>query len=75
MDINKILEQAIQEISYISVEEQFMLKDLFKGYEWNRITQGERRKLGMLFFNYVESQSRIEVTENTKGQKIYFLKP
>lgn len=75
MDINKILEQAIQEIACITTGEQFMLKDLFKGYEWNRITQGDRRKLGMLFLNYVESQPKIEITENTKGQKIYFLKP
>lgn len=75
MDINIILEQAIKEISLIALGEKFMLKDLFKGYEWNRISQGDRRKLGMLFLNYIESQPQIEVTENPKGQKIYSLKP
>lgn len=75
MDINELLDYAIKEVSYIQKNEVFTLKDLFKGYEWNRINQGNRRKLGTLFLNFAQSQAYIAVKENNKGQKIYIIKP
>lgn len=36
-DVNKLLEQAISEINFVEVGEIFLVKDLFKGYEWKRI--------------------------------------
>ncbi|MDW0111135.1 single-stranded DNA-binding protein [Sporosarcina aquimarina] len=44
---------AILEVENICVGEAFLVKDLFKGYEWNRLAIGERRSLGSLFLNEV----------------------
>lgn len=74
MEINELLEYAINELSNIKKNETFTLKDLFKGYEWGRINQGNRRKLGTLFLNYAESKTNIMIKENNKGQKIYKIK-
>lgn len=49
------LEIAIQEIEFLDTNEQFLVKDLFKGYEWNRLDIGERRSLGALFLNEVRN--------------------
>lgn len=34
---------------------EFLVKDLFKGVDWNRIPKGNRTKLGMYFLNYVSN--------------------
>lgn len=48
-DYMDCLKQAISEISQLAIGEEFLVKDLFKGYEWNRLGIGERRTLGSLF--------------------------
>lgn len=50
-----LLEQAISETLNLNNNEVFLLKDLFKGYEWNRISRSDRLLLGTLFLNYVNS--------------------
>ncbi|EAF8950553.1 DUF1413 domain-containing protein, partial [Listeria monocytogenes] len=37
MDVNELLDYAIIEAEKIKIDEVFLVKDLFKGYEWNRI--------------------------------------
>ena len=37
----------------INEGEIFLLKDLFKGYEWNRVPLKDRLLLGTLFLNFV----------------------
>lgn len=44
------------EISKLLSGEEFMVKDLFLGYEWNRIDKGNRTRLGSSFFAYAQSQ-------------------
>ncbi|MEG0260264.1 MAG: single-stranded DNA-binding protein [Lysinibacillus sp.] len=53
--INKVdcVKEAINEVSRINTGETFLVKDLFKGYEWNRLAIGDRRLLGTLFLNEV----------------------
>ena len=53
--VNDLLEQAISETLNLNNNEVFLLKDLFKGYEWNRISRSDRLLLGTLFLNYVNS--------------------
>lgn len=51
MDCLKI---AIQEVTKLNPGETFLVKDLFKGYEWNRLAIGDRRSLGALFLHEVK---------------------
>lgn len=64
MSVNKLLEQAKNETNNLKDNEVFTLKALFKGYEWNRITQGDKSKLGVLFLNYAQQNSQIVVTKS-----------
>ena len=48
-DVNELLDKAIAEVKNLYVEEIFLLKDLFKGYEWSRIPIKDRLLLGTLF--------------------------
>lgn len=51
--VNKLLQEAIQETENINEGEIFLVKDLFKGYIWNRIELKDRLLLGILFLDYV----------------------
>jgi len=53
--------------------EVFLLKDLFKGYEWNRISRSDRLLLGTLFLNYIRTTKiGIDAIEKTSsGQQMY----
>lgn len=67
MGVNDLLEQAKNEISGLHTNEKFALKDLFKGYEWKRIKQGEKSTLGTLFLNFAQSSDNIEIVQKTNG--------
>ena len=64
---------AIKETKNLKVNEAFLLRELFKGYEWNRIERKDRLLLGTLFRNYVKSEnSNIKILEKTSsGQQKY----
>jgi hypothetical protein len=51
--VNKLLQEAIQETENINDGEIFLVKELFKGYVWNRIELRDRLLLGILFLDYV----------------------
>ena len=53
MDVNELLDEAIKETENLKEDEIFLLKDLFKGYLWNRIPRKDRLLLGTLFLNQV----------------------
>lgn len=44
--------QAKATVVELNPDEEFITKDLFRGFEWNRIPKNLRTKLGMLFFYY-----------------------
>ena len=72
-DINSLLCKAINETSHLLDGEIFLLRDLFKGYEWNRITRSNRLLLGTLFLNKVNNEP-LEVRASVKtssGQQKY----
>lgn len=70
---NDLLTRAIEETKHLQINEVFLLRDLFKGYEWNRISRSDRLLLGTLFLNYVHtSGTNLEPIEKTSsGQQKY----
>ena len=74
--VNELLKQAISESTFLQENEIFLVRDLFKGYEWNRISRSDRLLLGTLFLNYVHNTStRLAPIEKTSsGQQRYKVK-
>lgn len=71
--VNQLLEIAKSEIKDLRLGEIFLVRDLFKGYEWNRISRSERLLLGTLFINFVKNTDiNINIIEKTSsGQQKY----
>lgn len=72
-DMNTLLETALNETKNLKEGESFLLKDLFKGYLWNRIPKGDRLLLGSMFLSYVGSKDcHISVSnKGASGQQMY----
>ena len=72
-DVNSLLEKAVKETKNVFSGEKFLVKDLFKGYEWNRISRSERLLLGTLYLNYINTtKENITAIEKTSsGQQKY----
>ena len=74
-DVNELLEEAIKETENLNEGEVFLVKDLFKGYVWNRIPRKDRLLLGTLFLNYVNKiEGNIKAIEKTKQPKLALAK-
>ncbi len=56
-NVNELLNIAIKEANNLTQGEAFLVRDLFKGYEWNRISRSDRLLLGTLFLNRVNNES------------------
>ena len=67
----KIIKKAWQETKNLKEGEVFLLKDLFKGYKWNRLEMEMRSSLGRLFLEKVQKKKSVEAIE--KSIKIYDL--
>ncbi|MGI6748358.1 MULTISPECIES: single-stranded DNA-binding protein [Bacillota] len=69
-DVNELLEEAIKETENLNEGEVFLVKDLFKGYVWNRIPRKDRLLLGTLFLNYVNKmEGNIKAIEKTSSNQ------
>ncbi len=70
---NELLERALNETANLKSGEIFLIKDLFLGYEWNRISRSDRLLLGTLFLNYIKTHtSNVDILEKTSsGQQRY----
>ena len=67
---NDLLTRAIDETKHLNHNEIFLVRDLFKGYEWNRISRSDRLLLGTLFLNYVlTTGTYIEPIEKTSSRQ------
>ena len=64
IDVNELLEEAIRETENLNDGEVFLVKDLFKGYVWNRIPRKDRLLLGTLFLNHVRGIKRQLISFN-----------
>ena len=54
---------ALRAVDELEAGESFLVKDLFRGFEWARLPQGARIKLGSLFLQYAESEQGRAVLE------------
>ncbi len=73
VDVNELLDFVIAETEKLINGEIFLVKDLFKGYEWNRVPRNDKLLLGTLFLNYVnKTNGNIQAIEKTSsGQQRY----
>lgn len=73
MGANQLLEEAKQEISELNNGEIFLVRELFKGYLWNRIPRKDRLLLGTLFLNWVQQNLDIikPINKTSSGQQKY----
>ncbi len=72
-EVGSLLVSAVNETHKVNAGEKFLLKDLFKGYEWNRISRSDRLLLGTLFLNHVNTSKIgiLAVEKTTSGQQQY----
>ena len=72
---NELLIQAVKETELLFAGEKFLVRDLFKGYEWNRVSRSDRLLLGTLFLNYVnQNKSKVKpIGKSTSGQQQYMI--
>ncbi|OXS26173.1 MAG: hypothetical protein BI182_14940 [Acetobacterium sp. MES1] len=75
-DVNELLELALKEIENLNYNEVFLLKELFRGYEWNRIPRKDRLLLGTLFLNHINRYGgKVQpIEKTTSGQQKYKIK-
>ncbi|MBU3092196.1 single-stranded DNA-binding protein [Clostridium sp. CF011] len=66
---------AIKETENLQDNEIFLVKDLIKGYLWNRIPRNDRLLLGTLFLNYVNKTNVkiIAIEKTSSGQQRYMI--
>ncbi len=75
-NVNVLLDIARNEITNLNNGEIFLLRDLFKGYEWNRISRSDRLLLGTLFLNYINAADNevAPIEKTSSGQQRYIKK-
>lgn len=68
----KLLKKAWKETKSLYEGETFLLKDLFKGYKWNRLAIEQRVVLGSLFLEKVKDKKSVQALEkNSSNQQVY----
>ena len=66
-DVNQLLKKTLSETKKLREGENFLVRDLFISYEWNRIARGDRLLLGSMFFSYVSANPKYGVKAIEKG--------
>ncbi|MHC1685934.1 MAG: single-stranded DNA-binding protein [Clostridiaceae bacterium] len=71
--VNELLDIAKDELTNLLHGKVFLLRDLFKGYEWNRISRSDRLLLGTLFLNYIKTDDIgvVPIEKTSSGQQRY----
>lgn len=68
-DLQELFDLAMISLNEVNSGEVFLVKDLFRGFEWNRIPKGIRTKLGSMVFAKVEGCQRLGKT--AQNQQMY----
>lgn len=69
--MNKYLKIALDELENLENGEEFVVRDLWKGYEWNRIPKPDRLLIGRFFYDTVTQQKPclVEVLDKTPAKQ------
>jgi hypothetical protein len=59
--LNELFELAKASTNDVASNEIFIVKDLFRGFEWNRISKGNRTKLGSMYFSYAQNEGKHDI--------------
>lgn len=73
-NLEDLLRMAKETVREVNQSEEFLVKDLFRGFEWNRIAKGNRTKLGSLFFYYAEHDGKelmLPIGKTAQNQQKY----
>lgn len=72
--LEQLLIQAQNGLQNMKFGQEFELRDLFKGTQWNAIKKGDRINLGKLFKKYVESSLQIRYLGKTSSNHCIYKK-
>ncbi len=68
-DVDSLLDMAKHETKLIKPGEKFILRDLFKKYQWERIQETNRKELGKKYWNYVHHEAEhIEAIDKAEDE-------
>jgi len=59
----KVAKDTLQDVE---PDQTFIVRDLFRGFEWNRIAKGNRTKLGAMFLNFAENEGHKLIKSGSK---------
>ena len=68
---HQLLDIAKDETKKLDSGEIFIVRDLFKGYEWNRIKRKKRLLLGTLFLHECSGGDFKPISKTSSGQQKY----
>lgn len=73
--LDDLVEIVISTLDDVQSGEEFIIKDLFRGIEWNRIPKGMRTKLGSMILGLTNGKKLSAVIQPVKktpqNQQIY----
>ena len=75
-NVNDLLNEAMKETKKLEKDEIVLVKDLFKGYLWNRIPRKDRILLGTLFLNQINKMDgkEVKIIEKTSSNQQRYMK-
>ena len=59
--LEELLDAAIDSLNDVDRGETFVVRDLFRGFEWVRISRSDRTKLGGMFYRYIKEHGELNV--------------
>lgn len=76
LDYNEWIDKAEKQINTLKSGSTFVLKDLFKGTEWEEIERGDRLGLGRAFKNSVLNNriKNVEYVDKKKNNSAMYIK-
>lgn len=75
-ELQELFDIAKETVNELETGEEFIVKDLFRGFEWNRIQKGYRTKLGSVFlmFSQYEGKSIVKALDKTPQNQQKYIK-